>query len=60
MVAINPYEELQLYSNDVIQKYKCSNANNLPPHIFSIGTLLFIYFFYIFISIAIDIFMNDR
>ena len=35
MVAVNPYQELPIYSKDYIQKYKDKKIGELPPHIFA-------------------------
>lgn len=37
MIALNPFQFLSLYSNDVAQAYRVKPDQNLPPHIFSIG-----------------------
>jgi len=36
-VAINPYEELAIYSNDFIQLYSGRNMGEMDPHIFAIA-----------------------
>lgn len=37
LVAINPYEELSIYSNDFIQLYSGHNMGEMDPHIFAIA-----------------------
>jgi len=37
LVAINPYEELSIYSNDFIQLYNGRNLGEMDPHIFAIA-----------------------
>ena len=42
MIAINPGEEINdLYSKTTMTKYLRSDKNKLPPHIFSLGSLMF-------------------
>ena len=36
-MAINPYEELAIYSNDFIQLYSGRNMGEMDPHIFAIA-----------------------
>ncbi|XP_055307029.1 unconventional myosin-Id-like [Sitodiplosis mosellana] len=37
LIALNPCEEMPLYSDDVMWKYRTEDIQSLPPHIFSIG-----------------------
>uniref|UniRef100_H2ZQ86 Myosin motor domain-containing protein n=1 Tax=Ciona savignyi TaxID=51511 RepID=H2ZQ86_CIOSA len=37
LVAINPYSELSIYSNDFIQLYSGRNLGEMDPHIFAIA-----------------------
>nr|XP_039265605.1 unconventional myosin-Va-like isoform X2 [Styela clava] len=37
LVAINPYEELSIYSNDFIHLYSGHNMGEMDPHIFAIA-----------------------
>lgn len=40
LISVNPYIEIKnLYSTDVMQKYKGKSLGVLPPHIFAIGIL---------------------
>ncbi|CAH0557546.1 unnamed protein product [Brassicogethes aeneus] len=37
LVAINPYEILPIYTNNLIRQYQNMKLDELPPHIFAIG-----------------------
>jgi myosin-5 len=37
LVAINPYEQLPIYGNEVIQAYNGCDVQNMDPHIFAVS-----------------------
>ncbi|KAG7261957.1 hypothetical protein CRUP_032098 [Coryphaenoides rupestris] len=37
LVAVNPYKELPLYSNDQVKRYHGRKLGELPPHVFAIA-----------------------
>ncbi|CAG2180893.1 unnamed protein product, partial [Oppiella nova] len=37
LVSVNPYKNLDIYSNEIIEKYRNVNLYELPPHIFAIS-----------------------
>ncbi|KAK6959162.1 unconventional myosin-Va, partial [Biomphalaria glabrata] len=37
LVAINPYEYLDIYSNDIIQAYSGQDMGAMDPHIFAVS-----------------------
>lgn len=37
LVAINPYEQLPIYGEDVIQAYSGQNMGDMDPHIFAVA-----------------------
>jgi myosin-5 len=37
LVAINPYEYLDIYSNDIIQAYSGQDMGAMDPHIFAVA-----------------------
>lgn len=37
LVAINPYQNLSLYSDAIIQQYRSKRRDENPPHIFAIA-----------------------
>ncbi|XP_069102080.1 LOW QUALITY PROTEIN: unconventional myosin-Va-like [Argopecten irradians] len=37
LVAINPYEEVNIYSNDIIQAYSGQDMGAMDPHIFAVA-----------------------
>ncbi|XP_054157929.1 unconventional myosin-Ic-like [Oppia nitens] len=37
LVSVNPYKNLDIYSNDMIETYRNVNLYELPPHIFAIS-----------------------
>lgn len=37
LVAVNPYEELDIYGNDIIQTYRGQAMGDLDPHIFAVA-----------------------
>lgn len=40
LISVNPYIEIKnLYSTDVMGKYKGKSLGVLPPHIFAIGNI---------------------
>eukprot|EP00053_Salpingoeca_punica_P002789 m.39490 g.39490 ORF g.39490 m.39490 type:complete len:1302 (+) comp11781_c0_seq1:532-4437(+) len=41
LVAVNPYEQLPLYSSDIAMQYKQASRATLPPHIFAIADAAF-------------------
>jgi myosin-5 len=36
-VAINPYEQLDIYGNEIIQAYNSGDVQNMDPHIFAVS-----------------------
>lgn len=41
LVAVNPYENLHIYSPNLIIRYKQMKLTELPPHIFAIANLAY-------------------
>ncbi|XP_010785809.1 unconventional myosin-Va-like [Notothenia coriiceps] len=37
LVAINPYEPLQIYGSDIINAYSGQNTGDMDPHIFAVA-----------------------
>jgi len=37
LVAVNPYRQLNIYSNEVVEKYRNRAHYEQPPHIFAIA-----------------------
>lgn len=37
LVAINPYESLPIYENDIINAYSGQNMGDMDPHIFAVA-----------------------
>lgn len=37
LVAINPYEQLQIYGEEVITAYSGQNMGDMDPHIFAVA-----------------------
>ena len=37
LVAINPYEQLSIYGNEIIQAYNGRDVQHLDPHIFAVA-----------------------
>ena len=37
LIAINPYENLDIYSEKVIQAYSASNMKDKDPHLFAVS-----------------------
>lgn len=37
LVAINPYENLPIYGNDIINAYSGQNMGDMDPHIFAVA-----------------------
>ncbi|XP_033732027.1 unconventional myosin-Ia-like isoform X2 [Pecten maximus] len=37
VVSVNPYRKLALYTDSVIEEYRCRNIYELPPHIYAIS-----------------------
>ena len=37
LVAINPYEQLQIYGEEVINAYSGQNMGDMDPHIFAVA-----------------------
>lgn len=38
LVAINPYEMLPIYDNELIKRYRDHKIGELSPHIFAVGS----------------------
>ena len=36
-MAINPYEQLDIYGNEIIQAYNGGDVQNMDPHIFAVS-----------------------
>lgn len=41
LAAINPYENVHIYSNNLINQYKRRKITDLPPHIYAISNLAY-------------------
>jgi myosin-5 len=41
LVAINPYEQLPIYGNEIIQAYNGRDMQNMDPHIFAVSEVAF-------------------
>ena len=41
LVAINPYEQLPIYGNEIIQAYYRQDVANMDPHIFAVSEQAF-------------------
>ncbi len=41
LVAINPYEQLAIYGNEIIQAYNGRDMQNMDPHIFAVSEVAF-------------------
>lgn len=41
LVAVNPYENLYIYSKNLINMYKQKKITELPPHIFAIANIAY-------------------
>lgn len=41
LVAVNPYENLYIYSKNLINMYKQKKITELPPHIFAIANVAY-------------------
>mmetsp|Transcript_8727 Transcript_8727/g.20286 ORF Transcript_8727/g.20286 Transcript_8727/m.20286 type:complete len:1478 (+) Transcript_8727:193-4626(+) len=41
LVALNPWQDLSLYGNDVMQSYRRRNFEQVPPHVFAIAEAAF-------------------
>ncbi len=61
LVAINPYEQLPIYGNEIIQAYNGRDVQNMDPHIFAVSEMafqkmvklvLFFAFYFIFKTLA--------
>ena len=37
LVAINPYEQLDIYNNDIIQAYSGQDLGAMDPHIYAVA-----------------------
>ncbi|KAF6027869.1 MYO5A [Bugula neritina] len=37
LVAINPYDDLPIYGNEIVQAYNGQDSNNLDPHIYAVA-----------------------
>lgn len=42
LVAVNPYQVLNIYTNEQIELYKGKKLGEKPPHVFAIGDNSFI------------------
>lgn len=41
LVAVNPYENLYIYSKNLMNMYKQKKITELPPHIFAIANIAY-------------------
>ncbi|KAJ1494369.1 P-loop containing nucleoside triphosphate hydrolase protein [Baffinella frigidus] len=41
LVALNPWQDLSLYGNDVMQSYRRRNFEQVPPHVFAVPPHVF-------------------
>ncbi|XP_047908233.2 myosin-IIIb-like isoform X1 [Anser cygnoides] len=37
LIALNPFQPLQLYGREVSEQYRCHDEGSLPPHIFAVA-----------------------
>ncbi|NXI61946.1 MYO1G protein, partial [Anseranas semipalmata] len=37
LIAMNPFQPLQLYGREVSEQYRCHEKGTLPPHIFAVA-----------------------
>lgn len=37
LIAVNPFKELQIYAEEIMEKYLKNDCKSIPPHIYSIG-----------------------
>ncbi|XP_062597440.1 myosin-IIIb-like, partial [Saccostrea cucullata] len=37
LIAVNPFQDLQIYSKEVSQKYHCKSSVPLPPHVYGVA-----------------------
>ncbi|XP_035165919.1 myosin-IIIb-like isoform X1 [Oxyura jamaicensis] len=37
LIALNPFQPLQLYGREVSEQYRCHHEGSLPPHIFAVA-----------------------
>ncbi|KAM9168121.1 unconventional myosin-VIIa-like [Mergus octosetaceus] len=37
LIALNPFQPLQLYGREVSEQYRCHSEGSLPPHIFAVA-----------------------
>ena len=37
LVAINPYDDMPIYGNEIVQAYNGQDSNNLDPHIYAVA-----------------------
>ncbi|XP_042748713.1 unconventional myosin-Ig-like, partial [Lagopus leucura] len=37
LIAVNPFQPLQLYGREVSEQYRCHEKGTLPPHIFAVA-----------------------
>ena len=45
LLALNPYQSLNIYTPELVKKYQGASLGTLPPHVFAIGVYLILVFF---------------
>lgn len=54
LIAVNPYFEIKnLYNKESIQQYRGKSLGMLPPHVFAIGEISTICFFFLILNMLI-------